>query len=408
MLDSLTDFFRVKKVKYSDHTIDITVVNRKDKVRGTAKAALEAQQQLEKELQGASEKNVEEVQRVDRREKGNTLAVAYALSTAVATARKISLMYDHDKNLEEISLTTDGINRPHFEEIYLADGEALSESFKHMTTANLEKIKQDLIVKLDSFEKVLDKENSNFCKKFPSKMASCRKVIAQAKQLIACAKSVSAVIASVAVSADVLAQMGLAADPFHTDSTADLFAETLPNQLEKTLKDSTMTPGTDLNHAGSAFQLEQARETLIARLEEYLQERAKLEPVEASGNSLTRSYRPVDRGIFYNKTLQDARIDVAARLLMQLQTMQLSDGKPISNPQWFAVALLEAIKANEQCYKQHARMVDGEGKLTLLLENMREEMVKIYPQNIRCGDSTSANLREQLGLSEFRSEQPCR
>lgn len=398
-------------VKYQDMQVVVKSVFRQPfQLRNAAIKALAAQSRLESDFQLGKLTDLNNPQRRDNKVKGNSIGVANTLA-GIVSGNKVNIMYGTHTNLPGVVLEQEnGISRPNFEAIYQANEELLSKQFTHVTTDNLNRLKQALIAILADFEqKVLSQPNSNFYKKLrqENKISACREVIAQTKNLIASAKTVSAVIASIAVEADVLAQMGLAEDAFLTDSAADVFKDKLPKALGEEVKG--MTIGSNLNHVGSAFQLERARESLVTKLETYLNSRARLDGVDIKDTTkVNKTYSPIDRGFFYNKKLQQARIGVAAKLLTQLETMQLEDGTAIDNPQVFAKALMAAIEANDQCYKEHARgmiggigVIDGIGELALCLDAMRKEMGEIYPQNIKIG-RVGANLREQLGLNEAK------
>lgn len=309
----------------------------------------------------------------------------------------------------------------------------MSSQFKHITTDDLNRVKHGLLENLSTFEEnILENKHSEFHKELEKteKLKACQDVIQQTKKMIACAKTLSAILATVAVEADLLAQLGMAKDLSLKDtvkdtvidfisnrgkshvskvnSTADLFVDSLPAALSETLQRATF--GSSLNRIGSAFQLEKARELFITKLERYLANRAQLENCTHDDRQVTYRYRPMNKGIFFNKPLQEARIEVAATLLAELKAMQLS-GKDkdnhkeaISHPQFLAVALAHATETNNTCYSKLARtlpggiFIDGEGELAVILEEMRQEMKSIYPYDVRINRS-GAGLYDQLGLT---------
>lgn len=202
--------------------VELTFVHQLQE-RATAKKALEAQEELERKLDEENLKTWRSPQRRDTSIKGNTVNVAQALSKAVydGSQSKVTLMFNKNINLEEIALTQlDGrVNRGLFRVIYLANEELLSSQFTHVSTQQFNKLKEELIANLNAFElSVLNKKNSKFSEKLQkidkeqnkNIYSACCDVVKQTKHLIANAKTVSAVIASLAIEADVLAQMGIA------------------------------------------------------------------------------------------------------------------------------------------------------------------------------------------------------
>jgi len=346
------------------------------------------------------------------------------LPFTVEVARKLNESLNgiltYDIRLEEIAHAqcSNGITRQYFERIYRSNTELLSSVFTHVSSRKIEGLKVELIEKLQKF--LDDLNTTKYTHIYPhveNKLEACRSIISQTIQLIYSAKTVSAIVSSIAVQADVLAQMQLAAsltdnrlkalvrqarqvlqdDAFI--SPAILFRDVLP----KTLNDYQLNPGTNLHDTGSAFQLEGIREKFIGRLEQYLRSRARYDGEEIrydidDRQIVTKKYTAVDRGFFYNKALQDAHIKVAAELLTQLDRMQLRRGTRIDNPQLFAEVLMEARDANEKNIETLSRSFDGTGDLFALLNDVRFELGNVYQnQKVHIG-SSGANLREQLGL----------
>ncbi|WP_232505492.1 hypothetical protein [Legionella clemsonensis] len=377
-----------------------------------------------------------EPQRKEKAVKGSTINVAQHLTEVVSgvSNKTVNIIYKAHINLYTIALTQEnGINRRYFEEIYLANEETLSSQFKHITTEDLNRVKCSLIDSLHTFNQtILQNKSSEFRKKLDKKgiLNDFELVIAQTRNMITCAKTLSAVLATVAVEADLVAQLGMAEDLsikrvmwnflgnlttivsnpeiITVDSAADLFAEKLPATLGKALHGVSW--GSHLNEVGSAFQLEQAREVFITKLEAYLASRASLKTVDRYDDRIIYNYRPINKGIFFNKALQEARIQVAATLLAELKFMQLC-GKDsghhkgaIDNPRYLAVALSHATEMNNNAYKTLARtlpggnFIDGEGELAGILEEMRQEMKAIYPLDVRI-QGANIGLYEQLGMA---------
>lgn len=293
-------------------------------------------------------------------------------------------------------------HRPAMFTIYLLAQEFIwTRDFRYVTTDKLNQLKQALITSLLQFKwSVLNNKKNEFYRYLESAgmLDSCREVIAQTQQLIAAAQSVSGVIASIVTGADVLAQIGL----LDNNSVTDVFNIQLPGILSTEIQNMDLENG--LNPAGSAFQFELARQSLINKLEMYLKKRAALDSQFEADGAVSRQYKSIDRGIFYNGELQQARIVIAANLLTQLQYGHLEDGTCLSNPCMLAKLLMNAIDANDQCYKQHARCIDGAGELAEYLDCMRKEMGEIYTQTISIEeDGTLITLHEQLRLEQTDS-----
>lgn len=326
--------------------------------------------------------------------KGNTEAVIAKLDTLLPLGT-------HSKNMaHQIAEKKENKNKDKLDvlySIYDANTEALSPQFNHIFTKNMVTLKQALIAKLKEFDQeILQDPAKKFHKQLvkENKLIACRQVIHQTQQLIGSAKTLSGVFAGIAIGADILAQMGVVHDTLNTDSAADLFIDTLPQVIQS---QPEMSLGARLNTIGSAFQLEHARNSLIAKLEGYLNQRARLDKTNSHEESpILLNYTPIDRGFFYNKTLQNERIRVAATLLTRLQCMQLNDGIPIDNPSLFANLLADAITDNENCQARYGRIFDKQGELAKQLEDMRQEMGKIYTQQVNVDGKSY--LHEQLDL----------
>lgn len=364
----------------------------------TASKAVDDQRAMESSFERQSLKSGCHIQRKFG-VKANTIDVAKALTD------KIDMHSENAINLAMLGLNqeADGVVRPDFEMIYLAGEELVSRDFNYVTTDKLNQLKQALITCLLQFEfYVLNNKKNEFNQYLDSlkKLDHCRQVIVQIQQLVAAAKTVSGVMASIVTGADVLAQMGLA----DNDNVAAVFKKELPDIFGLEVKQMELK--TTLNPSGSAFQIEQARESLIKKLEQYLNKRASLASKFAAGGVVSKQYDSIDRGIFYNSELQQARIVIAANLLTQLQYGHREDGVSISSPHVFAKLLMNTINANELCHKQYARSIDGSGELMGYLDSMRKEMGEIYSQPIPLKEyEVLITLREQLGLEQTDSPQ---
>lgn len=176
----------------------------------------------------------------------------------------------------------------------------------------------------------------------------------------------------------------------------------------------------------------------MAKLQDYLSRRARLvnETVteEAHSGEVLQSYQMLDRGFFYNKTLQAARVTIAARLLLQIERYQLCDrdggdskedldcnsqedrerkakeirdrkaknGATIDTAQHFAQALTDAIEDNRTCYQEKGRFVDQLGELYVILDEARRSMASVYTQNVQVSRS-SCSLMQQLGFETINN-----
>ncbi|KTD00042.1 hypothetical protein [Legionella erythra] len=287
---------------------------------------------------------------------------------------------------------------------------AYPPQFNHVSTPSLRGLKWAVVEQLarkDLVEKVS-----------VEKQEACKNLLTHTQHLIMSAKTVSAVIASVAYSARVFTELGVVKKGKISDTAiCNLFEEDIPGVFAK----QKLNTGTALNHVGSAFQLEKVRERLIARLEDYLSWRAKLvdEVVAEKEHSgeVSQRYQAINRGFFYNKDMQEARVVIASKLLMQIERYQLCDregsgtpvdhdrqaknGHTIDTPQHFAQALIDAIEDNMDCFEKKGRVVDQLGELHEILEEARQEMGMVYTQTVKVGGRY--NLREQLGLDKVKS-----
>ncbi|KTD45630.1 hypothetical protein Lrub_2427 [Legionella rubrilucens] len=320
---------------------------------------------------------------------------------------KVDLTMENS-NLESIAMGERmNTGRTLFEHLYRADKELLSRSFNHVSTPKLMELKLAVVEQLGQ-EKLVEKVAVE-------KQRDCKQLLTQTQHLIMSAKTVSAVIASVAYSARVFTELGVVTKGKISDSAiCNLFEEDIP----KVFASQKLNLGTSLNHVGSAFQLENVREQLIVRLEDYLSRRARLldEVVTENdqGGDVSQRYQVINRGFFYNKDLQEARVAIASRLLMQIERYQLCDregtGTPVDNdrkakngdtidtPQHFAQALIDAIEDNLNCFEKKARVVDQLGELHEILMEAREQMGVVYTQTVKVGGRY--NLKEQLGLEK--------
>ncbi len=408
--------FFSRSVKYQEKQLTIQTKFARPvlPVKQSVQAVLKAQNDLEKDLQHAGKKTSLREQQNAPEYMKHTVDIARALNKSL---KDISLMYSQ-RNLEEIALTQspNGITRELFETIYRSNTELLSSEFLHVSSLQLDRLKEKLIDDLQNF--LISLHHDNYVGAFPrikNKLKECQRVICQTMDLIYSAKTVSAVMATIVVQADLLAQMQLLGSLSDNSwkskakqvkqafqdkafiSPVTLFKEVLP----QTLQDYRLGLGTKPNARGSAFQLEAIREKLIGKLEQYLQSRARYDGEIADENHIvTKKYTPIDRGFFYNKNLQDAHIEVAALLLTQLEHMQLKEGTRIDNPQLFAQVLMKAYTANIKNNRTLARAgIDGTGNLFALLNDTCIELGDIYQnQNIHFGKGD--DLRQQLGLEQ--------
>ncbi len=389
-------FFKHHNIHYQTEAITIAInFKSSSELRLSAQQALAEFQKLEATLRQSKTIDRNNPQRTQSsKAKANTHAVIAKLDTLLPPgtpeSRKISQRIAEKKEIQDALEV--------LYSIYDANTEELSPQFNHIFTANLINLKNDLIQQLQNFNlTILQEPSKNFYKKIAAnnKLIACQQVIQKTQQLINSSKTVSGVFASIAISADVLAQMGVADDPFNTDSAADVFVDKLPSTLQT---HSSMSFGVKLNAIGSAFQLEQARNSLMAKLEHYLNQRARLDRTTMSEQFVKlHTYTPINHGFFFNKKLQNERIRIAATLLTHLQHMQLNDGTPIENPSLFANLLIKAIEENARCRARHGRLFDKQGELAKQLEDMREEMGQIYTQNIQINTSMPS-LHAQLQL----------
>ena len=363
-------------------------------VRHSTQKTLAAFQALEATLRKDKTIDRRSIQRTEASNaKGNTDAVIAKLDALLPTCANQKKM---TQRIIEKAVDQDKLEVLY--SIYDANTEELSTQFNHVFTKNLNRLKEDLIAKLHEFDqKILQNSSKKFHKQLleQHKLIPCQQIIHQTQQLIGSAKTISGVYASIAIGADLFAQMGVADDKWNTESTADVFIDTLPNVIQS---HSTMSLGTHLNAVGSAFQLEQARNSLIAKLEKYLNKRARLDATNTTGSQMIHTYTPIDRGFFCNKKLQNERIRIAATLLSRLQCMQQANGAPIEDPALFANLLIGAIHDNTQCQEQHGKLFDKHGKLAKQLDNMRKELGHLYTQRVSLDGKI--DLHEQLDLPE--------
>lgn len=338
------------------------------------------------------------------------IALARGINGVFSKHHQVNLIMGN-KNLESIAMgVTMDSGLTSFEHLYCADEECLSPQFNHVSTPSLRGLKWAVVEQLarkDLVEKVS-----------VEKQEACKNLLTHTQHLIMSAKTVSAVIASVAYSARVFTELGVVKKGKISDTAiCNLFEEDIPGVFAK----QKLNTGTALNHVGSAFQLEKVRERLIARLEDYLSWRAKLvdEVVAEKEHSgeVSQRYQAINRGFFYNKDMQEARVVIASKLLMQIERYQLCDregsgtpvdhdrqaknGHTIDTPQHFAQALIDAIEDNMDCFEKKGRVVDQLGELHEILEEARQEMGMVYTQTVKVGGRY--NLREQLGLDKVKS-----
>ncbi|MFC7782654.1 hypothetical protein [Legionella taurinensis] len=400
-MTNLFQLFQSREVRYFP-TVFTSRVSFKKQLQPkihTSSKSLEAFLKLERELQPMLKTTNKEL----------TIHLVRKTNDAFLKRHQIDLIMGNI-NLESIAMGVrmeSGLTS--FEHLYRADNELLSPSFNHVSTPNLRELKLAIVAQLGQ-KKLVEKVAVE-------KQAACQQLLTQTQHLIMSAKTVSAVIASVAYSARVFTALGVVTKGKLSDSAiCNLFEEDIPAVFAT----QKLNTGTALNHVGSAFQLEKVREQLIVRLEDYLSRRARLldEVVAENDHSgdVSQRYKAINRGFFYNKDLQEARVAIASRLLMQIERYQLCDregtgtsvdndrkaknGHTIDTPQHFAQALIDAMEDNLDCFEKKARAVDQLGELHEILAEAREQMGVVYTQTVKVGGNY--NLREQLGLEKVR------
>ncbi|QRN04756.1 hypothetical protein GH742_13315 [Legionella sp. MW5194] len=403
-MTNLFQLFQSREVRYFSDVFTSRATFKKQlqpKIHTSSKS-LEAFLKLERELQPM----------LKTTNKALTIHLVRKTNDAFYKHHKVDLMMENN-NLESIAMGERmNTGRTIFEHLYQADKELLSRSFNHVSTPNLRELKFAITAQLGQ-KKLVEKVAVE-------KQEACKKLLTQMQHLIMSAKTVSAVIASVAYSARVFTELGVVTKGKLSDSAiCNLFEEDIPAVFAT----QKLNTGTALNHVGSAFQLEKVREELITRLEDYLSRRARLiDEVDAendhSGN-VSQRYKVINRGFFYNKELQEARVAIASRLLIQIERYQLCDregtgtpedndrkaknGHTIDTPQHFAQALIDAIEDNMDCFNKKGRVVDQLGELHELLMEARQQMGVVYTQTVKVGGNY--NLKEQLGLENVRQPQ---
>ncbi|WED42667.1 hypothetical protein [Legionella cardiaca] len=266
-----------------------------------------------------------------------------------------------------------------FKIIYLADGELLSNNFTYFTLKDLNSLKKLLSTALSHYQETTHLPLS-------SKDAySYKTFLAQLKALITSAKSISGVVASFGIAAELIRN-----DAALAARMPYCFMECI-SSMEKYINEKRIEflP----NFKGAAFQLEKARESLIFKLEKYLESRAVLKLTQRSEHYLTRIYEPIDRGFFYNTRLQDARIEVANYLLIQMQWMIVRE-EDISTPEQFLDVIDKAIAENERVYRFYGRMIDEQGELARILENVRQEFYQNFFASNATNDESIENYWE--------------
>ena len=288
--------------------------------------------------------------------------------------------------------------------IYQSDEELLTSDFSHISTKELNHLKLALIDLLNDFDRsVLQNCGANFHKELftTNKLQPCQEVIKQTQKLIASAQTLSGLFASIAIGADLLAQMGVVdKNSTHGITVADVFLNQIPIKIQNELSQSSSV--NTQNNAGFAFQLSQAKNCLIRKLENYLSQRARFDGVEISPDekTISKTYTPINRGFFYNHRLQGARIQITVSLLTQLENMQLITGQPIDNPLTFASLLRDMMNANHECQSSYGRYIDGKGELEKCLNEARMEIGKIYTQKIQCGGGKNPSFHQLLDLTD--------
>ncbi|KTC87076.1 hypothetical protein [Legionella brunensis] len=351
---SMTCFFKTEKLQFRKAITIRILMNEKLERRGLAEDALGAQNEFE--------------QRLDQELVSSMLGLEDEWSETANT------LYDELVGILGCYFNTEYLD---LKTIYLANDELLSNNFAHATPKDLIHIKETLIVLLSYFNGAFEASPStsypfgSVVLESPSRKDAYKVFLNHTKTLISSAKTVSGVIASLMLVADLAKDKPLLAK----------FALHCIKELSLTLQEkiSPILLQDFSKSVGAACQLEQVRESLILRLEGYLISRAALKTTQRSSNYFICVYEPIDRGFFNNNRLQDARIEVANNLLTQLQFMSL-DGQDIDSPLIFLKALDKAIMENERVYRFYGRIADGQGVLAEILANMRQELKEIYPE----------------------------
>ncbi|CEK09408.1 hypothetical protein [Legionella hackeliae] len=259
--------------------------------------------------------------------------------------------------------------------IYLLNTESLSDSFAQFTPKDLRNLKEALIIlMIQSYEEYVSRATGEAHGKYvPAKYHQTvdrfERFVNRSKVLIDSARTVSGVIISLAIAANFACLY-----PEITDfALSSLQALTTKLHTSLTLKSANYIP----NSLGPAFKFEQMREFCIKKLGDYLKERAVYTEKERSGNYLCQTYLPINRGFFYNTRLQIARIELASHLLNKLQFM-IDVGQDIDSPQQLLQILQNAQKENERLYRFYGRVVDKQGELAKILEDLCQNLNDAY------------------------------
>lgn len=259
-----------------------------------------------------------------------------------------------------------------FAAIYRANTESLTREFALLTPGKFNDLKMTLIAQLLEDYNKFKAQNLDEAagKNVPGlDNANWEALFLRIKTLIASARTVSGVIAAVAIAAELASRQ-----PKIAEFTLGCLAKLEPICHEILTANSSFCLG---NEVGPAFKLERMRESLIKKLEDYLKTRAEPGETKRSGSYLIQTYQPIDRGPFYNKRLQDARIELASHLLIQLRFMR-HQGQAIDSPMQLLQMLQQAKSENEYLFRFYGRVIDKQGDLANLLEEMHQELNKVY------------------------------
>lgn len=257
---------------------------------------------------------------------------------------------------------------------YLLNSESLKQNLIQLTPRNLNNLKKALVALFIKYYRQFESrvagetpENSD-PDLYQERIKAFKMFYIQTKSLVLSARTVSGVIAAVAMAAELAYQQ-----PEIAELSLNCVEECAP-----LLKDSlTMRPAVVEEEHGAAFKFEQFRELVIKKLESYLKTRAERIETQRSGNYFTQIYLPIDRGVFYNNRLQDARIELASKLLVQLQFMS-ENGKDIDSPKHLLQMVQKAKIENEHLYCLYGRIIDKQGDLAPLLDTMQGALKAAY------------------------------
>ncbi|KTD17669.1 hypothetical protein [Legionella jordanis] len=256
------------------------------------------------------------------------------------------------------------ISQSVMEKIYLADRETLT-SINAVSVKKLQYLKDILIKQLLNYK--IAKQTRGLLGKQEASPAYLQ-FLSKSQDLIIGSKTLSALMASLFLMAKCAVQLGFSKSAF-----LQLFLN-----LSTTLATSIKT-NLESDATAAAWRLEKTRERLLVKLEDYFSKRALFISSQENQDYVFSSFHPVNKGYFFNKRLQNARIDVANALWMQLQYMSYQ-GEVIDNPTVLQNALKKAMADNERVYRLYGGVFDKKGKLANLLEECEGELLAIFPE----------------------------